>query len=74
MTGPGFQDAQAGFQYRVAKAYVGEVRRFGPMGPAYEVVDTTATGDLMITVVESGEQLDYALTDFLADPVAITVP
>ena len=74
MSGHGFHEAQAGFEIRDARAFVGEVRRFGSMGPAYEVLDATASGDLVIEVVESGERLDYALTDFLTDPLAITVP
>ena len=74
MTGQGFHEAQSSYETRNARTYVGEVRRFGAMGPAYDVVDTTAGGDLMITVVESGECLDYAIADFLADPVAVTVP
>lgn len=74
MTGQGFEEAQAGFQYRDVRAFVGAVRRFGADGPAYEVTDTTAAGDLMITVVESGEVIDYAVADFLADPVAVTIP
>ena len=55
-------------------SFIGDVRRFGAFGPAYEVTDTKPWGDLVITVIESGECLDYALAEFLADPVAETVP
>ena len=74
MSGQGFHEAQVGFENRDARAFVGEVRRFGSMGPAYEVLDTTAACDLMIEVIESGERLDYAVIHFLADPMATTVP
>ena len=74
MTRQGFEEAQAKFQSQDARAFVGGVRRFGAYGPAYEVTDVTSSGDLIITVVESGERLEYALAEFLADPVAETVP
>jgi Family of unknown function (DUF5397) len=66
----GFADADAVF----ARAAVGDVRRFGPSGPAYEVLTVKSSGDVEIIVIESGERLDYALADFWADPVAVTIP
>jgi Family of unknown function (DUF5397) len=74
MPNSGFQEAQAQFQHAEPAAFVGQVRRFGPHGPAYEVTAVRRTGDVAITIIESGEQLDYALTAFLADPIAETVP
>jgi hypothetical protein len=75
---PGFAEAaQAGFSDAEAmfgRASVGEIRRFGPVGPAYEVVAVKSSGDVEICVIESGERLDYGLADFLADPVALTIP
>jgi len=54
-------------------ALVGTWRRFGLVGPVYEIVgvgDTLPNGDLLmrIRVLESGEALDYSLTDILDDP------
>jgi Family of unknown function (DUF5397) len=70
---PGFAEAQA--VYAISNtAFVGQVRRFGPVGPAYEVVGVAALGDVEIVVIESGEALSYAMADFLADPLAETVP
>ena len=74
MTRQGFEEAQAKYRPQDGRALIGDVRRFGAAGPAYEVTDVTPSGDLMITVIESGERLDYALADVLADPVAATVP
>jgi hypothetical protein len=78
MAGPGFADtAQSGFSDAEAlfgRATIGEVRRFGPVGPAYEVIGIKTAGDVEIYVIETGEQLDYSLADFLADPIALTVP
>ena len=74
MTRQGFEEAHAKFQSQDARDFIGDVRRFGQYGPAYEVIDVKSSGDLVITVIESGERLDYALAEFLADPVAETVP
>jgi hypothetical protein len=82
MAGPGFapgfaEDAQAGFADADAVftcAMGGDIRRFGPAGPAYEVLSVKTSGDVEIYVIETGERLDYGLADFLADPVAVTVP
>ncbi len=74
MANPGFQEAQAAYGFAEAGAFVGDVRRFGPGGPAYEVVDILSSGDVMIEVIESGERLDYALAEYLADPRADTIP
>ena len=52
---------------------IGAFRRFGPYGPAYEVIGEgasgTAEGTLMkIRVLETGEETEYPLSDILADP------
>jgi len=52
---------------------IGTWRRFGPTGPVYEILSTTRElpgGDVLmrIRVVETGEELDYKLTDILDDP------
>ena len=70
----GFREAQAKYGFAEQRAFIGDVRRFGPFGPAYEVVDVKANGDVRIVVVETGERLDYAQAEYLADPVAETVP
>jgi len=73
-TNRGFRETQASYGFAETQVCIGDVRRFGPYGPAYEVIDITANGDLRIAVIETGECLDYAQAEFLADPVAITVP
>ncbi|MFM9940018.1 MAG: DUF5397 family protein [Hyphomicrobiaceae bacterium] len=71
---PGFEEAQATYLQDSGKPFIGEVRRFGVDGPAYEVMGFTALGDAEIQVIETGERLDYALADVMADPLAETVP
>ena len=74
MTQGGFAEAQVSYGHVNSVALVGQVRRFGPFGPAYEVVDVKPSGDLVIHVFDNGEQLDYSVAEFLADPVAETIP
>lgn len=52
---------------------VGTWRRFGPVGPVYEVIGDGADavgGERMmrIRVLETGEEVDYPLEQLLADP------
>ena len=52
---------------------VGTWRRFGAVGPVYEIIGTgreLTNGDhlMRVRVVESGEELDYRLAEILDDP------
>jgi hypothetical protein len=52
---------------------LGTWRRFGAAGPVYEVIgtapaDAAGVPRLRIKVLESGEEVDYRLTDLLDDP------
>jgi Family of unknown function (DUF5397) len=74
MAGPGFQEAQAQFITAPSGSFVGQVRRFGDHGPAYEVVGLAPANQVSITVIESGECLTYPITALMADPMAETIP
>ena len=52
---------------------VGSFRRFGLVGPPYEVLGTAAPGDarMHIRLIESGEETDYALAQLLSDPTDV---
>ena len=52
---------------------VGSIRHFGLEGPPYQVVGPAAAGAdgrarMLLRLLESGEELDYPLTDILNDP------
>ena len=52
---------------------LGTWRRFGPVGPVYEILSADAElsdGDRMmrVRVVETGEEVAYRLSDILDDP------
>jgi hypothetical protein len=70
----GFEEAHAAYSASASKTFAGQVRRFGPHGPAYEVLGVSSAEDVAIYVIETGERLDYAVASLLADPIAETVP
>jgi hypothetical protein len=52
---------------------VGTIRRFGLVGPPYEILGTAKAGEageprMRIRLLESGEETDYAPAQLLADP------
>lgn len=56
------------------KSFVGSWRRFGPVGPVYEIIgsgDMLPDGDwlMRVRVLETGEEIDYRLTAILDDPL-----
>ncbi|MFY8094517.1 MAG: DUF5397 family protein [Niveispirillum sp.] len=60
-------------QMPTPQALIGTWRRFGSLGPVYEILsagDKLTGGDraMRIRVVESGEELDYRLSEILEDP------
>lgn len=53
---------------------IGSIRRFGLVGPPYEVVgpaDTHRGGEqqMRVRLIESGELVDYPVAHILADPL-----
>jgi hypothetical protein len=56
-------------------ALIGNIRRFGSLGPIYQVTgigkpDHDGYPQMSILVVESGETLDYPVCDIVEDPIA----
>jgi fructose 1,6-bisphosphatase len=74
MAQSGFEEAQTSYAHTNGATFVGQVRRFGPFGAAYEVVDIKPSGELVVHVFDNGEQLSYSVAEFLADPIAETIP
>ena len=72
-TNRGFRETQASYGFAETQVCIGDVRRFGPYGPAYEVIDITANGDLRIAVIETGECLDVLGAHALGQKVLAAV-
>ncbi len=54
---------------------IGSFRRFGPYGPAYEVVkllrqDGDGSRWMQVHIFDSNEDVEYKLEDLLNDPMA----
>jgi hypothetical protein len=52
---------------------IGSIRRFGLEGPPYEVIGPAASSStgqarMIIRLLESGEEVDYALDAIINDP------
>jgi hypothetical protein len=47
---------------------VGADRRIGHFGPAYEVVRLLSTDEALITLLETGEQVEYPIANIQNDP------
>jgi virulence-associated protein VapD len=74
------QGKQAGFKEEAAlytaasPELVGQFRRFGDFGPAYEVLEIAEKGEALIEVVYSGERVTLPINEIMTDPVAETIP
>jgi hypothetical protein len=53
---------------------IGQIRRFGDAGPAYEIVGFEAEGKVSVEVVYSNERVQCSADEILADPIAETIP
>jgi hypothetical protein len=55
-------------------ALIGSIRRFGLVGPPYEVIGSTRPSksgapQMRIHLLESNEDVDYPVSDILNDPI-----
>jgi Family of unknown function (DUF5397) len=71
---PGFSDVQSQYDAGRAVPSVGQIRRFGDAGPAYEILRIEKTGEVLIEVITSGEQVVFPIAEIQLDPLAETIP
>jgi hypothetical protein len=74
MQSRGFEDTQSAYMSDDLRKLVGQVRRLGEAGPAYEVIGVEEPDKAVIEVVYSGEVVTCKLKDVLEDPMAETIP
>jgi virulence-associated protein VapD len=53
---------------------VGQCRRFGEHGPAYEILEMAKNDEALVEVIYSGERVTIPLVEIMADPIAETIP
>jgi hypothetical protein len=74
MQGRGFAEDQAAYASDDPRRLIGQFRRFGPDGPAYEIMAVDEEGRLHVEVIYSGEKVICAVAEVLEDPLAETIP
>ena len=75
MANTGFGETkQAAYGASDAQSLVGQFRRLGPDGPAYEIMDVEKNGDVKIEIVYSNEKVTCKLDEVVGDPIAETIP
>ena len=74
MTNRGFEETQAGYAVKDPQQLIGQFRRFGPAGPAYEIMAVDDQGQIHVEVVYSDEKVICTLAEVLEDPIAETIP
>jgi hypothetical protein len=73
MQGRGFEVTQAAY-FADPRKLIGQVRRFGEEGPAYEVLALNEDGTQVTEVIDSGERVICTVKEVLDDPMAETIP
>lgn len=74
MAAQGFGEQEQGPLARDVKSLVGQCRRFGAYGPAYEILRVVDEQTVFIHVFTNEEELNYPVREALADPIAETIP
>lgn len=73
MQSRGFEDTQSAYLSDPRKL-IGQVRRLGDAGPAYEIIAVDEPGKVVIEVIHSGEKVTCLVEEVLEDPMAETFP
>lgn len=74
MQAKGFQEEQAAYGTDEMQSLIGQVRRWGPAGPAYQVLKIDGDGNAVCEVIYSGEMVTCPASELLQDPIAETLP
>jgi virulence-associated protein VapD len=71
--GRGFEEPAVPFEFDPPQL-IGQIKRIGDYGPAYEIMSVGENGMVEIEVIESGERVALPIDQILADPIAETIP
>lgn len=74
MQSAGFNEEQAAYTVDNPNRLVGQIRRLGEAGPAYQVMSIDADGMVHVELIHNDEKLAYPLAEILDDPLAETIP
>ena len=74
MQNPGFQETQTAYAAEDPRTLIGQIRRLGEAGPAYEIMSLDDQGNAVVEIIETDEQVIMPITEVLDDPMAETIP
>ena len=78
MQSPGFEETRPTYIADDPRKLIGQIRRLGSAGPAYEIMCEIMCVDdasnVVIEVIYSGERVTCPLAEVLEDPMAETIP
>jgi hypothetical protein len=70
----GFEETQPTYTADDPRKLIGQIRRLGSAGPAYEIMSVDDASNVVIEVIYSGERVTCPLAEVLEDPMAETIP
>ena len=70
----GFEETQAAYASDDPRKLIGQIRRLGDAGPAYEIMKIDDAGNVAIEIIYSGEKVVCPIAEVLEDPMAETIP
>jgi hypothetical protein len=70
----GCEEEQAEYAADQLRELIGQFRRLGSAGPAYEIMKVDDDGTVHVEFVYNDEKMTYPLAEVLDDPMAITLP
>ena len=73
METPGFEEDKAAY-VADPRSLIGQIRRWGSAGPAYEVMSINEDGTAVCEIIYSGEVVTCPVAEVLSDPIAETIP
>jgi hypothetical protein len=70
----GMEEEKTAYLSDDPRKLIGQFRRLGEAGPAYEIMAIDDTGNVDVEIVYSDEKFRTTLAEVLNDPIAETLP
>jgi hypothetical protein len=70
----GFEEEQVSYETEDPRKLIGQFRRLGSAGPAYQIMAVDPDGTVHVELVYNDEKLKFPMAEVLEDPIAETIP
>ena len=70
----GFEEKQAAYSADDLRGLIGQIRRLGEAGLAYEIMSIEGDGMVVVEIIESDECVTMPIAEVIEDPMAETIP